>query len=124
MYELLAVTGARNAQAAVAETATASRVCPPVLVDDSGSVLTASYLPMAAPRLGDASAGIRFVMRTRGTQHVVYYRDAIVVAWRGVYATVASSSTSEPDRRELENIARTAVQKLGRAHQRGLNTGT
>jgi len=86
MYELLVVTGSRNARAAVAETATASQICPPVVVENFGSQMTVSYFPMPAPRLGDASAGIRYVMRTSGPQHVVEYRDAIMVAWRSVFA--------------------------------------
>ena len=70
--------------------------------------------PLRAPRLGDASAGIRFVVRPPGTGMTIE-GSLISVARRGVAATILLINYPRGGNpRELNRIATTAIRKLDR----------
>ena len=113
LIELLAVTGDRIARAAVASTAAAWRRCPTSVISEADPRMTISHYRMKVPRLGDASAGVRYVLRM-GNPEQVSHAMAITVALRGVYLKILVLGKNEPDSRELDRIARIAVAKLKR----------
>ena len=118
LSEQLVVTGARYARSNVAKTAAAPRVCPASdMIGMTGTHLTVSLVPMDVPRLGDVSAGLRYVIRPRNPNMVVYGAN-IVVAVRDVFVNVAMSGPNKPDRRELTRIVMTAAAKVSRARNR------
>jgi hypothetical protein len=115
LYEMLAVVGDRNARAAVADTASAWRVCPTTdMITADGDLVHLELSPMAVPSLGDAAAGMRWATRPPAGGHVLQHGKAIMVAVHDVVVEVALSGSAKPDRK-LATIAATAVAKLERA---------
>jgi len=110
LFEILYFRGDRNARADVAEVAALPRLCPTLTID-SETPITMSFFPMAVPRLGDASTGVRFVVRM-GREGLAVYGKAIVVAAHGMSVTIVSGGENRTDTRELKKIAATAVEKL------------
>ena len=69
---------------------------------------------MVVPRLGDAAAGIRWVIRLQPSGVIVQQIKMVVVAHHGVLAEVYMSGPTDPHRQELTATAARAVAKLQR----------
>jgi hypothetical protein len=65
----------------------------------------------AGPRLGDASTGLRFVVRM-GREGLAVDGKAIVVADHGVSVTIVSVGMNRTGHPRVEKIAATSVEKL------------
>jgi hypothetical protein len=116
LVEMLSVTGAAQARAAVAGVKAAPRRCPVIRPGAPGEpVTTVKAAPV--PRLGDRAAGIRIEAvepasksRLRGTVIVIAHGDLMLV--------LSIAGGSDDDRRTLEKIATVAERKLRAATDR------
>jgi len=69
--------------------------------------------PLRVPRLGDASSGVKVVMRMPEPNPTMHGK-MVVVAWRDVSVTLVVMGSAKPDQHEVEKIAATALRKLKR----------
>lgn len=113
VFESLNAVGKKAARAVVADYADAPRRCPVVTVDDGGEKVRLTQFPLRVPRLGDASTGVRFVMRMPKPNPVMHGK-MVVVAWHDVSVTLLVMGLTKPDQPEVENIAASALRKLKR----------
>ncbi|MFF5288419.1 hypothetical protein [Paractinoplanes globisporus] len=116
LFETLSATGPRTARAIVAGIAAAPRLCKSFNDGVPGSAMRArlTISPLRVPRLGDASAGLSFMVRPAGVNMTIQGR-LISVARRGVAVTILLVNSPQGNQRELNLIAATAIRKLDRA---------
>ncbi|WP_433381896.1 hypothetical protein ACQPZX_17935 [Actinoplanes sp. CA-142083] len=116
LFETLSATGPRTARAIVAGIAAAPRLCKSFNDAPGSSVASGLQLvPLRVPRLGDASAAIRFRMRPAGAMGMDIRGTLISIARRGVSVTIVQVNGSRTDQREMYRVAITAIRKLDRA---------
>jgi hypothetical protein len=115
LFETLSVTGARTARAIVTGIAAAPRLCKSVNDSSAGPGMQAQlqFFPLRAPRLGDASSGMRFIVRPAATNLVIQGK-LISVARGNVAVTILLINSANRDQRELNLVATTAIRKLDR----------
>jgi hypothetical protein len=115
LFETLSATGARTARAIVTGIAAAPRLCKTFNAGSPGSGMQAQlqFFPLRAPRLGDASAGMRFVVRPAATNMVIQGK-LISVARGDVAVTILIINAPDRGQRELNLVAATAIRKLDR----------
>lgn len=111
LIENLTVTGPGPARAMIAGLAAAPRKCPTVKLKLFGQAVTMKLTPLRVPRLGDAAAGIAFMVKLpdRKTPEP---GKLIAVAYQGVVVNILLTGTHQPGPSEATAIATTAVRKL------------
>jgi hypothetical protein len=111
LFETLSVTGARTARAIVAGIAAAPRLCRSFNGSAVGMNTQLRISSAPAPRLGDASSAVRFVVRPAATTMVIE-GNLISVARGNVAVTLIQINGGS--RREFETVAAAAIRKLDR----------
>jgi hypothetical protein len=113
LIETLAAPGDRAARATVAALAGAAASCA-AFTRPPGDLPTEMRFTVAkhpAPKLGDAAAGLAFVMKVPEMDLAVNGR-LLAVATQGVTVTVALMTEGAPKSADLEAAARAAVTKV------------
>lgn len=110
LFETLSATGPRTARAIVSGIAAAPRICRSIK-GSHGDGMDMRIYPLRAPRLGDASAGVRFVIQPPATNMTIS-GSLISVARGSVAATILLINPQGGGQRELNQIATTAIRKL------------
>jgi hypothetical protein len=115
LFQSLAAVGPRGARDIVRGVAVAPRQCPTVLtnVPTSGQKARLRLAPLRVQRLGDAAAGLQFLVNLPAVGMTVHGK-MISVAYRGVALTIMLVGVPQITPQEANYIAATAVRKLQR----------
>jgi hypothetical protein len=111
--EGLTAVGDKAARDVVADYADAPRRCPTVTMQSGDDEITWTQSPLRVPRLGDASTGLRLVLKMVDPTPDMYGK-VVVIAWHDVSIALVVVGVTEPDQHKVEKLAAKALRKLKR----------